>query len=134
MGGRAGGRSQIARRRASFCIVTPSAFFLDVVPRLGRLRARAFPALGTKVCVVVDNEAFTLQLHEGTAVAGGDPWAGFQLFLTGSAFDRLLAGTLDVDDAIARKAVGYRGDVRVLQQLGRLIAGAGSTVDVRTAR
>ncbi len=114
--------------------MTPSSFFLDVVPRLGRLRARAFPALGTKICVVVDHEAFTLQLHEGIAVGGGDPWAEFQLFLTRASFDRLLAGTLDVDDAIARKQVGFRGDVRVLQQLGRLIAGAGSSVDVRSSR
>jgi hypothetical protein len=113
---------------------SPSSFFLDVVPRLGRLRARAFPALGTKVCVVVDQEAFTLQLHEGVAVAGGDPWAGFQLFLTRPAFDRLLEGTLDVDDAIARRHVGYRGDIRVLQQLGRLLSGAGTSVDVRTSR
>lgn len=114
--------------------MTPASFFLDVVPRLGRLRARAFPALGTKICVVVDREAFTLQLHDGVVAAGGDPWAGFQLFLTRAAFDRLLAGTLDVDDAIARRAVGYRGDVRVLQQLGRLLSGAGSSVDVRSSR
>lgn len=114
--------------------MTPSVFFLDVVPRLGRLRARAFPALGVKVCVVVDQEAFTLQLHDGIAVSGGDPWAQFQLFLTRAAFDRLIAGDLDVDDAIARRHVGYRGDLRVLQQMGRLISGAGSSVDVRSSR
>lgn len=114
--------------------MTPRRFFLEVVPALGKLRARAFPALREKVCVVVDREAFTLELHEGLVTPVGDPWAAFQLFLSRGAFDRLVAGTLDVDDAIARKQVGFRGDVRTLQQLGRFISGAGSPVDVRSAR
>jgi hypothetical protein len=118
--------------------MTPSAFFLQHVPALGLLRARAFPALQQRICVVVEHEAFTLDLHaEGDdahprARAGGDPRAPFQLYLSRAAFDRLIAGTLDADDAIAKKQVGFRGDVRVLAQLGRLIAGAGSSVDVRT--
>ena len=113
--------------------MTPSRFFLEVVPALGRLRARAFPALAAKISVVVDHEAFTLSLHDDVAPAraGGDPAAPFQLYLSTSAFERLLAGTLDVEDALAKKQVGYRGDVRVLAQLGRLLSGSGSAVDVR---
>ena len=113
--------------------MTPARFFLEVVPALGKLRARAFPALKEPISVVVDHEAFTLTLHDDVtrARAGGDPSAPFQLYLSTSAFERLLDGTLDVDDALAKKQVGFRGDLRVLAQLGRLLSGAGSSVDVR---
>lgn len=112
--------------------MTPSRFFLEVVPALGKLRVRSFPALAAPICVVVDREAFTLTLHDEARVrAGGDPSAPFQLFLSTSAFARLLDGTLDLEAALKHRQVGYRGDLRVLEQLGRLLSGAGSTVDIR---
>ncbi len=113
--------------------MTPARFFLEVLPAIGLLRARSFPALAATICVVVEHEAFTLSLHDGKVPtrAGGDPLAPFQLYLSTSAFVGLLEGTLDVERALAHKQVGYRGDVRVLAQLGRLLVQPGSAVDVR---
>jgi hypothetical protein len=111
-------------------------FFEEVVPRLARRKARAFPALAQSICVVVEDRAWTLTLHddERPVRAGGDPEAGFTLYLSAPAFDALVDGTLDVDRALDARAVGVAGDVRALEQLGRLLGGPRTTVDARTSR
>ena len=111
----------------------PAYFFDEVLPALARERARAFPALAQRACVVVDTRAWTLDLHDAAAPVrdGADREAPFQLWLSGEAFKALVDGR--VDDVVPPR-VGYRGDVRVLEQLGRMLMPASSSVFVRVRR
>lgn len=116
--------------------MTPRVFFEEQLPRVARERAARFPALAGTLSVVVEHEAWTLRLHdvEQPVTRGGSPGADLALYLSAEAFAQLAAGTLDVERAVAARAVGFSGDLRALEQLGRLLQGAGTSVDVRTGR
>lgn len=114
--------------------MTPRAFFEDYLPELARARAALFPALAGTISIVVEHEAWTLRLHDATApvTRGGTPGAELALYFGADAFAALVDDTLDLEQAIARRAVGYAGDLRLLEQLGRLLQGGGSAHGVRS--
>ena len=116
--------------------MTPTQFFEEQLPRLARARGALFPALAGTLSVVVEHEAWTLRLHDVTEPVrkGGTPGAELALYLSAEAFAALAAGTLDVERVLAARAIGYAGDLRALEQLGRLLQGATTSVDVRTGR
>ena len=116
--------------------MTPQAFFEEHLPRLARERATLFPALAGTLSVVVEREAWTLRLHDAArpVTRGGAPGAELALYLSAQAFEQLADGTLDLERALAARAIGFSGDLRALEQLGRLLQGASTSVDVRTGR
>lgn len=116
--------------------MTPREFFEEHLPRLARERAALFPALAGTLSVVVEREAWTLRLHHADqpVTRGGLPGADLALYLSAEAFAALAAGTLDVERAVTARAIGFQGDLRALEQLGRLLQGKGSSVDVRAGR
>lgn len=116
--------------------MTPRAFFEEQLPELARARGALFPALAGTISIVVEHDAWTLRLHDAnTPVSpGGTPGADLALYFSAEAFGALAAGTLDIERAIASRSIGYAGDLRALEQLGRLLQGGGSAVGVRSAR
>ena len=113
--------------------MSPDDLFMRVLPAVARKRAHFFPALAAPACIVVEDRAWTLTLHDDAQPvrAGGDPGAPFQLRLSAPAFAALVDGTFDPAEGSA-PGVAYRGDVRVLEQLGRLLFGAVNSVDARS--
>jgi hypothetical protein len=138
--------------------VEAAQFFEDVLPGLARGRAADFPALASTAIVAVGTRAWTCTLHDDetpvkpgvdrallraapaarrvttkrTRKARKEPGAlALELWLDEGAFQALLAGTLDEDRAIRERRIGYRGDLRWLEQLGRMLAGAGDAAAVR---
>lgn len=113
--------------------MTPRAFFEEQLPELARARAALFPALADTISIVVEHEAWTLRLHDAATpvTRGGTPGAALALYFGADAFAALVDGTLDLDHAIARRAIGYAGDLRLLEQLGRLLQGGASAHGVR---
>ena len=116
--------------------MTPTQFFDEHLPRLARARGALFPALAGTLSVVVEHEAWTLRLHDAAEPVkrGGTPGVTLALYLSAEAFAALADGTLDLERALAARAIGYSGDLRALEQLGRLMQGATTSVDVRTGR
>ena len=116
--------------------MTPRTFFEEQLPALARARAALFPALAGTISIVVEHDAWTLRLHDATApvTPGGMPGADLALYFSADAFAALADGTLDIERAIATRSIGYSGDLRALEQLGRLLQGSGSATDVRSAR
>ena len=74
----------------------------------------------------------TAQAAGGPVTRGGTPGAELALYFGADAFAALADGTLDIERALARRAVGYAGDLRLLEQLGRLLQGGGSAHGVRS--
>ncbi|MBI1947509.1 MAG: SCP2 sterol-binding domain-containing protein [Deltaproteobacteria bacterium] len=114
--------------------MTPRAFFEEHLPELARARAALFPALAGTISIVVEHEAWTLRLHDAAVPVskGGSPGADLALYFGADAFAALAGGTLDLDRAVERRAIGYAGDLRLLEQLGRLLQGGGSAHGVRS--
>ena len=117
--------------------MTPQRFFSQAVPQLARQNAVAFANLrGDVVFAVAEQGAWTVQLgNQQQPVRDGaseDP--SLSLFFTSEAFARLLDNRLDFDQAIERKALGYRGDLSLLEKLGFLLSGRGNADSVQVAQ
>jgi hypothetical protein len=134
----------------------PARFFDEILPALARDRAADFPALAQTAIIAVGTQAWTCTLHDDvrpvtrgvdrkllaqspdaprkvTTRRSKKPMAKgivFEMWLDEGAFQALLDGTLD-ERALAERRIGYRGDLRWLAQLGRMLAGSGDAVIVR---
>jgi hypothetical protein len=95
-------------------------------------RASDWPRQGTLV-FVVGQDAWTVRLggKKPAVERGVHEEPDLVLSLTARALQELLDGTLDVERAILERAVGYRGDLSVLESLGRMLAGPRRPHDVR---
>ncbi len=100
-------------------------------PRI-KAAGAAWPRRGT-LLFVVGTSAWTVRLGHGEPPVerGAHGEADLVLSLSERALAGLLEGSLDLDAALAAKTVGYRGDLRLLESLGRLLAGPGRAHDVR---
>jgi len=109
----------------------PQRFFDVALPAIAARREAAFGSLrGTISVAIAGDGAWTIHLGdlERPVTNGATPEADLTLFLTEQAFGHLLDGALDLDAAVERKAVGYRGDLGLLEKLGFLLS-AGGTAD-----
>lgn len=91
-----------------------------------------WPRQGT-LLFVVGSEAWTVRLGDGEqpVLPGAHGDADLVLSLSERALAGLLEGTLDIGAAIAAKTVGYRGDLGLLESLGRMLAGPRRAHDLR---
>ena len=106
-------------------------FFAVALPELANRHAAAYSALrGTIVFAVSEAGAWTVHLgnRDQPVTDGACAQPDLSLYFSSEAFARLLAGQLDFDQAIEKRAVGYEGDLMLLEKLGYLIS-AGRDAD-----
>ncbi|MFH1811509.1 MAG: SCP2 sterol-binding domain-containing protein [Pseudomonadota bacterium] len=111
--------------------MTPERFFGVALPQIAARQAGVFRALrGRIVFAIADHGAWTVQLGNSSQPVreGASDAVDLSLFLTAEAFDRLIQNSLDLEQAIERKAVGYEGDLGLLEKLGYLLA-SGTNAD-----
>lgn len=109
-----------------------TAIFEGLIGPAVAREAERWPRRGT-LLFVVGSEAWTVRLGGGERAVerGAHGEADFVLSLSERALRGLLKGDLDLDRAIAEKSVGYRGDLGVLESLGRMLAGPQRPHDIR---
>jgi hypothetical protein len=112
----------------------PRRFFEVALPEMARRNVATFRNMQGRLCLSV-GMAGTWTVHLGNTekpVSEGpmlEP--DLHLFFSEEAFDRLLDSSLDFEEAIAKRAVGYSGDVSLLEKLGYLLASGGNADTVQ---
>lgn len=109
-----------------------AAVFEDLIGPAVARAGSGWPRAGT-LLFVVSADAWTVRLG-GSAPGvshGAEGEADLVLSLSERALYDLLDGTLDLDAALAAKTVGYRGDLGLLESLGRALTGPQRSYDVR---
>lgn len=111
--------------------MSPERFFSQAMPQLAARHAQAFASLrGTIAVSVAGAGAWTVHLGDTAqpVTPGADRGADLSLFFSAQAFGLLLCSQLDLEQAIAQRAVGYRGDLGLMEKLGYFLS-AGSNAD-----
>lgn len=92
---------------------------------MARRRAALFDNLhGTITFIIREHGSWTVQLGNADApvTPEADARADLVLAFSEEAFERFLAGTLDLGKAVAHKQVMHRGDPSMLVRFSRLLA------------
>jgi hypothetical protein len=114
--------------------MTPERFFGVALPQIAARQAKIFRTMRGRIAfAIADHGAWTVQLGNSAQPVqpGASDGVELSLFFTGEAFARLLQNTLDVEHAIARKAMGYQGDLGLLEKLGYLLLSGGTADSVQ---
>jgi len=112
-------------------LTDPRRFFDVALPALAARNASTFESLrGQVVFAIAGVGAWTVHLGdlERPVVEGAVAEPALTLFFTEQAFGLLLQQQLDFDQAIERRAVGYEGDLSLLEKLGFLLS-SGANAD-----
>lgn len=117
--------------------MTPERFFNEAVPQLVARQGALFSQLqGRVVFAVADHGAWTICLGDSQSPVrqGAEEAPDLSLFFTDEAFARLLDNALDFEQAIARKAVGFQGNLGLLEKLGFMLSVGGNADSVQVSQ
>lgn len=118
-------------------VMTPQRFFTQALPQLAQQHASVFANLkGDVVFAIANQGAWTVQLGnaEAPVLEGDKEDADLSMFFTDEAFAALMKNELDFEQAIERKAVGFRGDLSLLEKLGFLLSAKSNADSVQVSQ